>query len=326
MQQSKANILFTSTFTTSFIKSDLQSLEKNYTVFPVIGSGYKTPFKYLKLIGSVDITFSWFASVYSSVLIFFTKIFKKKSILILGGVDVAKEKELGYGIWNSPLKSVLVKYAITNADNVLAVDDSLKIKAMELCRYSGENIKILPTGFDPGYWKPAGEKNNTVLTVANCPDAARVKIKGIDFLIQIARAAKDFKFIVVGVADYLLSRLDIPQNMKSVSFLSQSQLLIEYQKSKVYFQPSYMEGLPNALCEAMLCECYPVGTNVGGIPAAIGNTGRIIEYGSVEQGCSVLTEAITNGDGKSARLRIASRFSKEKREKELNSLIESLSK
>lgn len=326
MQKSKANILFTSAFNASFIRSDLQSLEKNYAVSPIVGSGFKILFKFLKRIKSIDITFSWFASVYSSVLIFLTKVFKKKSILILGGIDVAKEKKLRYGIWNSSWKSVLVKYAITHATKVLAVDESLKTKAIELCKYAGRNIDVLPTGFDPEYWKPSGKKNSTVLTVANCPDMARVKIKGIDFLIQIARETKEIQYVVVGIADHLLTKLNIPRNIKPISFLSQPELLIEYQKSKVYFQPSYLEGLPNALCEAMLCECYPVGTNTGGIPKAIGNTGKIIEYGNVNQGRSAITEAIQNGAGESARLRIAQNFSLEIREMELNSLIESLRK
>jgi len=40
------------------------------------------------------------------------------------------------------------------------------------------------------------------------------------------------------------------------------------------------ERLPNALhCEAMLCECVPVGTRYCGIPTAIGDTGLYVPYG-----------------------------------------------
>lgn len=326
MQKSKANILFSSTFTTSFITNDLHSLQKAYTVIPLIGSGIKIIIKYLKWIRDIDITFSWFASVYSSILIFLTKIFNKKSILVLGGADTAKEKEIGYGIWNSRWKSVLVKYAITHSTQVLAVDETLKKDAMKLCMYDGRNIKIIPTGFDPEYWKPSGEKYSRVLTVANCPDAVRIKIKGIDFLIQIAEETKDIQYTVVGVAEHLTANLKAPQNLKFIPFLPQGELLIEYQKSKIYFQPSYREGLPNALCEAMLCECCPVGTRIGGIPTAIGNTGKLIEYGNVEEGCTAIIQVIKEGNGKPARQRISKMFLKEMREKQLNSIIESFDK
>ena len=56
------------------------------------------PILLIRSLFSADVTFSWFASLYSSFLIFLAHLFGKKAILILGGVDVAKEKDLHYGI------------------------------------------------------------------------------------------------------------------------------------------------------------------------------------------------------------------------------------
>ena len=50
-----------------------------------------------------------------------------------------------------------------------------------------------------------------------------------------------------------------------------------YQNTKFYFQGSRLEGLPNSLCEAMLCGCVPIGSKVFGIPDAIGNTGILFD-------------------------------------------------
>ena len=50
-----------------------------------------------------------------------------------------------------------------------------------------------------------------------------------------------------------------------------------FSTSQFYIQASRLEGLPNALCEAMLCECIPIGNSVFGIPSAIGNTGMLFE-------------------------------------------------
>ena len=74
-----------------------------------------------------------------------------------------------------------------------------------------------------------------------------------------------------------------PPNVELLSYRSRGDLLPLYQRAKVYCQPSLSEGLPNSLCEAMLCGCSPVGTAVGGIPAAIGETGRVVPYGDVRQ-------------------------------------------
>ena len=255
----KVNILFTATFSTPFIQEDLKILNTHFTVTKVISSGLKTFFTYFFAIRKNDISVSWFASVYSSILVFFTKIFRKKSILILGGVDVAKIPELQYGIWNSWWKSIIVRYGIKNADIVLAVDESLKGDAVRLCGYNGNNIHILPTGYDSKRWKPGNHQEQIILTVANCHDMTRLNIKGIYFLIDVAKSMPDTQFVLVGLKKEIALQLQIPANIKHYKSVEQPELLGMYQRAKVFFQPSMREGLPNTLCEAMLCGCYPIG-------------------------------------------------------------------
>jgi glycosyltransferase involved in cell wall biosynthesis len=98
-------------------------------------------------------------------------------------------------------------------------------------------------------------------------------------------------------------------------------------ENEFYLQLSISEGFPNSLCEAMLCECIPIGSNVGGIPQIIGNSGRIIGNrditlikheilhlsGMEEDGRELL--------GENARKRIIENFSIEKREASFWKLI-----
>jgi len=63
--------------------------------------------------------------------------------------------------------------------------------------------------------------------------------------------------------------------IKFTGIVPDEELIKYYQKAKVY-QLSEYEGLPNALCEAMLCECVPAGTRYCGIPTAIGDTGMCL--------------------------------------------------
>ena len=83
----------------------------------------------------------------------------KRSIVVIGGADVARVPEMNYGMWLSPWKAVLVRYALRHASRVLAVDESLKEKAVTLAAYSGENIECVPTGFDPNVWVPGDRKS-----------------------------------------------------------------------------------------------------------------------------------------------------------------------
>ena len=110
-----------------------------------------------------------------------------------------------------------------------------------------------------------------------------------------------------------------PENVKFTGWVSDDELLQLYQKSKVYCQLSRYEGLPNVLCEAMLCECIPVGTKYCGIPTAIGNTGFYVPWENAKATAEAVINALkTSSDlGKNARERIRQKFPSERREKEL---------
>ncbi|MFN8208916.1 MAG: glycosyltransferase, partial [Bacteroidales bacterium] len=86
---------------------------------------------------------------------------------------------------------------------------------------------------------------------------------------------------------------------------------------------SLSEGMPNALCEAMLCGCIPVGSNVEPIPEIIGDTGFI----ALEKKAPAIRTAIHSaleapeGLGISARERVVKEFSFPKREKGLKEIL-----
>ncbi len=321
----KFNILFTSTLKTSFIIRDLNFLENNYNVFRVIDSGLVALYKIFSLIRKVDLTFTWFASTYSAWVVLLTKMFKKKSIIIIGGVDVADYKEINYGIWLSWWKAKLVRYSLKNATKVLAVDPFLIDEAKRLAQYEGQNLVYLPTGYDPEEWFPQGEKQKLILSVGACEDEWRFVKKGFDKLIEAAQKMLDIKFIIIGISHELINKIknSIPQNVELITFVNQKDLLRYYQKAKVYCQVSYTEGLPNALCEAMLCGCIPVGTNRGGIPNAISDTGFVVEYGNIQSLVDALNKALNVPEdyGLKSRNYIIKNFHKSRRESELVDII-----
>jgi glycosyltransferase involved in cell wall biosynthesis len=322
-------ILFTSTQRTSFITQDLNVLRKHFVVDHVITRGVFAPFGIFIRILRADITYTWFASVYAFVVVFLSRLMGKRSILVIGGVDVAKVPELRYGIWLSPWKALLVKYALRNASKVLAVDSSLQKKAIELADYSGENIECVPTGYDSGVWVPNGTKEPLILTIAACNNVWKMRVKGLDVLFECARTMASTRFVVIGLAPQLLNeRHSAPANVELLPFVEQTDLLRYYQRAKVYCQPSFVEGLPNSVCEAMLCGCVPVGTNVGGIPTAIGDCGFLVPYGNVHKLVEAIRNALQSPDsvGQSARERIAREFTLKRREEALLRIIREAAK
>ena len=95
-----------------------------------------------------------------------------------------------------------------------------------------------------------------------------------------------------------------------------------YRSSAVYLQPSRREALGSTLCEAMLCGCRPVGTDVGGIPTVIGDTGKVVPFGDVPAAVQALREALDAPEQYAGRERIIREFSVAHREQELLSIIQ----
>lgn len=319
----KPNILFTSTFSTPFISTDIQLLQSFAELKIVQSSGVAALLKYILHLRKTDLTFSWFASVYSSILVLLTKIFHKPSIIVIGGIDVAREKEFNYGIWNSWWKAKLVGYGIRHATKILSVDESLKQEAIRLAKYDGRNISVLHTGYEKEQWTPHGKKERIVLSVGAAPDFARVKIKGFDILFSVAEKMSDIQFIIIGISENIQKQLTIPKNVTCLPKIAQTELLKYYQRAKVYAQLSRREGMPNTLCEAMLCECIPVGADVFGIPTAIGNAGFLVDINKHDEIQEKLFAALNSDDTLSlkARQRIIQQFPIERRKEKLQTLV-----
>ena len=246
-------------------------------------------------------------------------------MIAIGGADVAGIDEIGYGIWVSPWKSRLVSYALKKADMVLAVDPFLKEEAIRRAGYDGRNIEYLPTGYDSAFWSPGGERTNSVLTVAVCDSEARMRVKGVDLLLDTVRCLPGTKFLLIGIQEphASLLRALAPGNLEIRGRVSREELLALYRGSRVYCQPSRLEGLPGSVCEAMLCGCVPVCTDVGGMRTPVSGHGFLVPWGDPGMLAAAITEAMAGppSGGLGGRESIASRFTLERREQGLMNLI-----
>lgn len=321
-------ILFTSTNISSFISEDLKILGKHFSVDHVITSRLSTlcniPLHVLK----ADVTYTWFASVHAFVVLIAAKLFGKKAIIVIGGSDVANYPEIRYGIWISKWRALLVQYALRHADKILSVDPYITSEAKRLAKYDGRNIAYVPTGYDAELWTPDGQKESFVLNVSACDTEPRIKQKGLDVLMRAARLLPGVSFVIVGLSGEALELLqrDAPKNVQLLTYHDRPQLLHYYRRAKVYCQPSLFDGLPNSLCEAMLCECIPVGANAGGIPTAIRDAEFLVPYGDAEALAAAIGKALAAPPeiGKAARRYIATTFPLARREDALVRIMREL--
>lgn len=310
-----------------FLKRDLCILRKHFDVRTAPTFNRKKPitsipniFEILRGTLWADLTFSQFADTHAFLAVLFSKIFRKKSIVIVGGYEVARVPEIGYGAMRNPLYAQVVKFMLRHADKVLTTAESLKQDAVINAGIDGRNIRTVPECYDSEFWKRCEEKENLVITVAHIEQSV-VRRKGLETLVTAAGYLPELKFVIAGPhingsVNHLKSMAS--PNVTFPGFIPDEELPRWYSRAKVYCQLSRYEGLPNALCEAMLCECVPVGTNYCGIPVAMGNTGFYVPYGDVEATVEAIRKALNCDDkGKEARERIKRMFPLERREGEL---------
>jgi glycosyltransferase involved in cell wall biosynthesis len=319
-------ILLIAPFPAPFIEVDIQIISKFAAVKPLIKSGTRAIFSILWNMVSCDVIFCWFGSVYTAVSVLLSKIFGKRSIVVLGGVDAAALPEINYGIWLNPWKSRLLTHGLRNADLILVVAPSMKDKIKQFAYYDGANIEYLPTGYDTDFWKPRDvPRERFVLTVGHSDSETRLKKKGLDYFCQAAERMPETRFVIIGIERALLQSagVSVPANVEMLSKMPQEELRHYYQRCKVFCQPSRSEGMPNTLCEAMACGCIPVGTDVDGIPTAIGGTGFIATLGDIDALVDSLKKALKANEalGLQARQRIIKEFPIERRIKGLRKAV-----
>jgi glycosyltransferase involved in cell wall biosynthesis len=267
------------------------------------------------------VSYSWFGSVYTFFMVLGARLARRGSMVMLGGVDVASEPAFAYGIWRSRWKGMLLGWALEKADAVFAVDMSLRRVLERSSHRRWAKVRPMPTGYDVEFWKPRFPKDDIVLCVAAIDSLDRAGVKGLDLLIAAARDLPGLRFEVIGVAADVAASFAplLPPNVRLLPPVPGAALLEHYQRARVYCQPSRREGLPNSLCEAMLCGCIPVGARVGGVPTAIGDCGFIAEPDNADALRHALVQALNAPEslGRRAHEHIASSFPRERRERTL---------
>ena len=235
----KKKLLFVIPNFSSFILKDLSLLKKHFDLRIEHFSGLKkAPISLPRLLIGViwsDLTFSRFADIHAFFAVLISKIYKRKSIVVVGGYEVAKVTEIDYGLMLSPFFSRVVKYILERADQVLTVDESLKRDAIINANVTGQNIMTVPNGYNSEIWRFKGKKDDTVITVANIKHE-NIKRKGLETFVEAAKFLPEVKFIIIGRhIDQSANDLKLlaPPNVEFPGHIPHQQLVTWYSRAKV---------------------------------------------------------------------------------------------
>jgi len=125
--------------------------------------------------------------------------------------------------------------------------------------------------------------------------------------------------------------LGITDNVKILGWVKGEEKQRLLDEAAIYVLPSYIEGLPMGVLEAMAVGVPVITTTVGGIPDAIDSSvdGILIEPGDVNALANAIASLLGNADmrvniGSAARQKIVERFSAEKVLPQLEAIYRSL--
>jgi len=346
---SNFKVTFVYSVLTSFVERDLKIL-KNMNVylneiksppkkdpFNFFINRFKEFFKSILCIPKSQLVICWFSDYHGFIPLLVSRLFNKKFIVIVGGYDAISYKDLNYGVFQKRnLRNKIASLIYCFSSEIWVVHKSLingcKTSKKTLNINSGiktflknlkTEIKEVPTGYDFYFWRSKKKRRDkkTILTVANIDNYQTFKRKGIPQFIDLAKNLKDFKFTIAGLSKKMILKIDKPKNITLIGKVSSNQLVELYSNNNYYYQGSIIEGLPNVLCEAMLCECIPIGNDVFGISDAIGMTGFIFKGFKEMNKVEDFLKAELILDGKKARERIKIKYPLSKRVNRFNNLL-----
>jgi len=318
----KKRILYVYPYLSSFIEVDLNLLRDEFEVIPLQYRGKKDIFRLLKYIITTDLNVSWFALGHATLAILFSRIFRKKSVIITGGWDVVSMPEIGYGAMIGKKRIRKTCYALKHACKVIAVSESTKSWVLKWVKR--HDIIILPLGFDAEKFVSKGLKEDMVVSVGRLANEVTIKVKGLDVFKNVSELLPNVKFVLIGKHDPKIANIwkakALP-NFEIVDFLPENKLIEYFQRAKVYAQLSYQEAFGCAMAEAILCGCVPVVTKRGGIPEVAGDVAYYVDYGDVKDTAEKIKEALISDRGSEARDRIVNHFPLKKRREKLTEIL-----
>jgi len=345
-----SRILFVATSPSSFILRDIRALKEKYPVQLLLfhsSPKWKAPFELIRhsviLLVSIfryHLIICQFAGYHSFLPVLFGKIFRIPVLIISGGTESVSFPSIRYGNFHKKLLGWFTAFSIKSCSH-------LALKHSTLLEYNYEYDTTQPShqgilafvpdcktpysvifnGYDENEFTPSGEKLiNSFLTVAAGIEVPfTIPLKGIDLILKIAADFPDSVFTIAGCPE-TYSPPDSPANVSWIHIHDQKQLIELYRQHRFYLQLSMSEGFPNALCEAMLCECIPVGSAVNSIPEIIGDTGYLLRYRSDSELKNLITRMLktNNFTGSEARNRICRNYPMSLRKNKLLLLTEKL--
>lgn len=177
---------------------------------------------------------------------------------------------------NSKSALLLLKKVLKLSDKVIVLNTSSKKFVDNLC---GISSKIVPNFIDGVNIVP----KECVSELKNILFAGRlIKTKGIREIYEAADYFKDLSFNLVGSISPEIEILDKPDNVNLYGDKTRSEVIDIMRSNDIFLFPSYTEGFPGVILEAMITGLPIISTDVGAVRDILEDNGIYVKVGDVQ--------------------------------------------
>ena len=213
---------------------------------------------------------------------------------------------------------------VQRADGVICISDYTRSQLMYLSDAAQwDKLRVVHCGADLArypYVPPRPSEGLSVLCVARLAPE-----KGLDILVRaiadLVEGGTDVRLTLVGGGPLEASlrrraeRLGVAGRVRFAGAVGQDHMAAYYEEADVFCLPSFAEGLPVVLMEAMATGRPVVATRITGVPELVedGVSGFLVAPGNVEQLAAALgrlaaSPALRESFGRAGRLKVEEGF------------------
>lgn len=256
--------------------------------------------KFCRSISKYDIIHVHMASrnSYERKKVFINKAFKshKKVIIHLHG----SEFHMFYDKECSKEKQKEVRNIFSKADKVIVLSEEWKDYISKLC--DPKNIEVVHNSVVISGTKSEMDNHN-ILFLGRLGTRKGV-YDLLDCMEDIVKQVPNVKLYLAGDGEIencrtIIEKRNLENNVELCGWISGDQKKEYMKKCAIFVLPSYNEGMPMSLLEAMAYGMAVVTSNVGGIPQIMkGDCGIMLDPGDIDKMKQSLLELLTDKDRK----------------------------
>jgi glycosyltransferase involved in cell wall biosynthesis len=186
----------------------------------------------------------------------------------------------------------IIQWVFISADGIVVLSEN--VRQMVIPFIKAKKIWVVPSFISSGapYFRLKNFQNSTESLVVLFLAGNYGVRKGVkDLMLSIPRvisACKDVKFYLIGGGDVRAAFENFMDNSKNhvkyFGLVDEDTKLQLFSEANIFVLPSYSEGLPYGIIEAMAAGLPIVATNIGGIPEVVthGENGFLFKPGDID--------------------------------------------